>query len=144
MSLNDYISLASNHANLVSLVVAIISIVLSIIAIYLSMYTIFLTKDTFRKNMTAQVELYVLDNIKTELLKNKSEQKHLMTLDYYCKCINFKTLNEKMVGRNHDFIKGEIERYRGTIEDDPEGFDNIFAYAKNRGVPLGVSKETWI
>lgn len=131
MNLSDYIGSASA--------------ILTFIAVCLALYSIFSAQGIFRKNMTAQVELYVLDNIKTELLKDQPQQRYLMTLDYYCKCINFKILNEKMVGKSgHDFIKEEIETHREAIEDDPEGFDNIFAYAKNRGIPLRVSKETWI
>ena len=96
-------------------------------------------EDSLRKNLTAQVELYVLSTIKDDLLRKKKAKsecgedmtltRYLMTLDYWCKLILNDCLDEKLLSDNRDFIKDEISEHEPTIRGDG-GYNNIDEYAR--------------
>ena len=122
--------------------VEIASLIVSAIAICVALYAIKKANESFKKSMTAQVELYVLSTIKEILLeeakveqKDKKRAQYLMTLDYWCKLILNNCLDKKLLKDNIDFIKSQIKEHEIDIIQD-EGYNNLVEYARQNQITL--------
>ena len=113
-------------------------------SILLSKEGIIQAEKSFKKSMTAQVELYVLSTIKETLLesggnkqvKKEKLNKFLMTLDYWCKLALNDCLDKELFKDNIDFIKDQIKEHEIDIARDPTGYNNLVEYARQNQITL--------
>lgn len=113
-------------------------------SILLSKEGIIQAEKSFKKSMTAQVELYVLSTIKETLLesggnkqvKKEKLNKFLMTLDYWCKLALNDCLDKELFEDNIDFIKDQIKEHKIDIARDPKGYNNLVEYARQNQITL--------
>ena len=99
----------------ISLAVAVASLIISAVSAVAAIKAVNVAKESIRKSMTAQVELYMLDTLKNTL-KTAEIEKILVTMDYWCKLIINDCLDKTLTKDNEKFIKSSIETIKNTLK----------------------------
>lgn len=114
-----------------------------LVAIFALIYarkTLIYAKQTFKRNTTLQIEMFML-NTYNELLNklNKGEYnatiQFLVAVDLYCKYVVNGHLDSKLADDNLHFYKSVILAFKDEIKKN-DGYNNIFDYAKKYNIAL--------
>lgn len=119
----------------ISLAVAVASLIISAVSAVAAIKAVNVAKESIRKSMTAQVELYVLDTLKNTL-KVTDTKKILTTIDYWCKLIINDCLDKTLTKDNEKFIKSSIETFKDDINRNRSSYNKIIKYAEREDIPL--------
>lgn len=124
-----------SSAEYLSLFISSVSAIAAIVAACVAGESVNVAKESIRKSMTAQVELYVLDTLKNTLRVTETK-KVLTTIDYWCKLIINDCLDRTLTKDNEKFIRSSIETFKDDINRDRGGYNNIIEYAEREDIPL--------
>ena len=113
-----------SSAEYLSLFISSVSAIAAIVAACVAGESVNVAKESIRKSMTAQVELYVLDTLKNTLRVTETK-KVLTTIDYWCKLIINDCLDRTLTKDNEKFIRSSIETFKDDINRDRGGYNNI-------------------
>lgn len=116
------------------------NIALVFVALVVAIGTLIYAKQTFKRNTTFQMEMYMLDthnNLLDKLNEGDSNAKiqFLVAVDLYCKYVVNGHLDSKLADDNLNFYKSIILAFKDEIKEN-NGYNNIFDYAKKYNIVL--------
>lgn len=121
-------------------VLQLANIILVFVALVVAIGTLIYAKQTFKRNTTLQMEMYMLDthnNLLDRLNKGDDEAKiqFLVAVDLYCKYVVNGHLDSKLANDNLNFYKSIILAFKDEIKEN-DGYNNIFDYAEKYNIAL--------
>lgn len=116
------------------------NIVLVFVALAIAICTLVYAKQTFKRNTTLQMEMYMLDthnNLLDKLNAGDTNAKiqFLVAVDLYCKYVVNGHLDSKLADDNLNFYESIILAFKDEIGGN-DGYNNIYDYVKKYNIIL--------